>query len=490
MLKIKTVHGVLWSFIEQLLRRGVSVFVTLLLARFLVPEDFGLLAMMAVFIAITNSLMDSGIKQALIRKKNATQIAFNTAFYTNLVFGLLAYTLLFGIAPWIAEFYEEPRLTLLIRVLGIVVIINSFQLIQSAILSRELNFKAQLKASVPASLLSGITAVILAQQGAGVWALVTQIIVGSLLLSIILWFVQRWRPTLSYDYSIFKEMYLFGYKLFLANILNIIVKNLYILVIAKVFSAGAAGLYFFANRIKELVVEQLVTAVQKVTYPALSTMQDDDIRLKAAYRKVLKLTTFILFPAVLMIAVLAEQIFLVLFPERWLPAVIYLQLMCIAALLYPLHSINLNILKVKGRTDVYLGISVFKKIVICAVLFVTYRYGIIAILCGQIAQSIFSYIPNGYYSSKLIKYRMKEQILDILPGLLLSFVISLGVYLLSSLLTLEPVWKLLLLGGTGSLTYILFAKLFNFEAYNMAEELFLQRFNTSKVFKRLMRRYG
>ncbi|WP_447045824.1 lipopolysaccharide biosynthesis protein [Vreelandella sp. H-I2] len=490
MLKMKTVHGVLWSFIEQLLRRGVSFLVTLLLARFLVPEDFGLLAMMAVFIAITNSLMDSGIKQALIRKKDASQVAFNTAFYTNLVFGIFAYALLFGVAPWVAEFYEEPHLTLLIRVLGVVVLINSFQLIQSAILSKELNFKTQLKASVPASVLSGILAIILAQQGAGVWALIAQMVVSSLLLSIILWYVQRWRPTLSYDFSIFKEMYLFGYKLFLANLLNIIVKNLYIIVIAKVFSAGAAGLYFFANRIKELVVEQLVTAVQKVTYPALSTMQDDDVRLKAAYRKVLKLTTFILFPTLLMIAVLAEPIFLVLFSERWLPAVIYLQLMCIAALLYPLHSINLNILKVKGRTDVYLGISVFKKIVICAVLFVTYRYGIVAILCGQIAQSIFSYIPNGYYSSQLIKYRMKEQVLDILPGLLLSLAVCLVVYSLSQLLTLEPVWKLLMLGSTGSLTYILFAKLLNFEAYNMAEELFLQKFSTTKVYKRFMRRYG
>lgn len=490
MLKEKTIAGVVWSFCEQFLRRGISIFVTLLLARFLVPEDFGLLAMMTVFIAITNSLMDSGIKQALIRKKDASQVAFNTAFYTNLVFGIFAYALLFGVAPWVAEFYEEPRLILLIRVLGIVVLINSFQLIQSTILSRELNFKTQLKASVPASLLSGILAVILAQQGAGVWALVTQMIVSSLLLSIILWFVQRWRPTLSYDFSTFKEMYLFGYKLFLANFLDIVFKNLYIIIIAKVFSTGAAGLYFFANRIKELVVEQLVSAVQKVTYPALSTMQDDDVRLKSAYRKVLKLTTFILFPTLLMISALAEPIFLVLFPERWFPATTYLQLMCIVALLYPLHTINLNILKVKGRTDIYLGISVFKKIITCIVLFITFRYGIVAILCGQIAQSIFSYLPNSYYSSKLIKYRMKEQIIDILPGLLLSLVISLAAYLLTQLLTLEPFWKLLLLGGTGSLTYIVFAKLLNFEAYNMAEELFLHKFSKSKVYKRLMRHYG
>lgn len=489
-LSSRTSVGVLWSLLEKMSKRGVTLIVTLLLARFLVPDDFGLMAMMAVFIVIANSLMDSGIKQALIRKKGATQDDFNTAFYTNVAFGTLSYILLFCVAPWVSEFYDEPRLTVLIRVLGIVVLINSFQIIQSAILSRELNFKAQLKASLPASMVSGGMAVFAAQQGAGVWALILQMVVSSLLLTVMLWWIQRWRPTLGYDFSSFKELYFFGYKIFLSEFLRIVFSNLYVIVIAKIFSAGVAGLYFFADRIKQIVVDQLVSAVQTVTYPALSTIQDDNVRLKVAYRKVLKTTTFMLFPALLLLAALADPLFELMFPERWHPAAIYLQLMCLSSLLYPLHSINLNILKVKGRSDVYLGISVFKKIMICLVLFVTFRYGVIAILLGKIVQSFVSYIPNSYYSSKLIDYSMKEQVADILPCLALSAATSFIILLLSQYLDAGPLVTLVLLGPLGCILYIFWAKFFGFEAYVMAEELIVRKFSSNNLTKEGSRRHG
>lgn len=481
MLRDKTVVGVVWSFFEQLLRRGVSILVTLLLARFLVPEDFGLLAIVTVFITIATSLMDSGIKEAVIRKLNADSAYFSTAFYTNLMLAALAYGLLFVAAPYIASFYEDTRLTLLLRVAGVVVLINAFQSIQVALLSRDLNFKLQMKAMVPAAIVSGLVAVALAYQGAGVWALIAQTLLNALLIVAVYWWIQPWRPSRVFDVASLKEMYSFGYKLFLSNLLTHITKNLYVLVIAKLFSAQVAGLFFFADRIKSMVVDQLVTSIQKVTYPALSTLQNDNIRLKANYRKVLQTTTFLLFPVVLMLAALSEPLFQVLFPSRWLPAVPYLQLMCLVAILYPLHSINLNILKVKGRSDLYLGISVFKKITLFCILFVSHRYGVTGILIGSLVQSFISYLPNGYFSYRLIKYSYKEQLFDVLPSLALSLIVSACVLALVSWLQVPPIALLCLGSLLGGLMYIGLAKALRLAPMTMAQGIVMSKISKKKV---------
>lgn len=474
-IRSSVITGVIWSFFEQLLRRGISIIVTLLLARFLVPEDFGLLAMMTVFISIATALMDSGIQQALIRKLEPDDAYFSTAFFTNLGLGALAYILLFSAAPFISSFYEEPRLTLLIRVAGIVVLINAFQVIQVAMLSRDLNFKMQMKASVPAAIISGTLAVVMAYMGFGVWALIAQTVLSALLIVLIYWWVQPWRPQLVFDPSALKEMYSFGYKLFLSGVLDTVSRNIYVLVIAKVFSAGIAGLYFFAERIKDLVISQLVQSVQKVTYPALSTLQDDDAKLKEGYRNVMQLTTFMLFPAMLMLAALAKPLFELFFPERWLPAVPYLQLMCIVGVLYPIHSINLNILKVKGRSDLFLGLEVFKKITLFIVLFVSYHYGVIGILIGKGLQSIIAYIPNSYFSKRLICYSVREQLSDVLPGLGLAAAVSLVIYYAQLFVVLPPLISLIVYSAAGLAAYLLLAKTFKLTAFQLAESMIRKR---------------
>lgn len=483
MLKSRTITGVFWSFLEQLSKRGISIIVTLLLARLLIPEDFGLLAMMAVFVTVASALMDSGIKQAVIRKKDATQDDFNTAFYTNLALGAFSYLILFLAAPLIADFYDEERLVLLIRVAGLIVFINSFQVIQSAILSRELNFKNQLKASVPASAISGIVAVILAYSGAGVWSLVTQMLLSALLLTMMLWWLQRWRPTLTYNFNTFKEIYSFGYKLFLASLIRHVGRNIYVLVIANLFGASVAGLYFFANRIKELVVSQLVSAVQQVTYPALATLQDNDSRLKLAYRKVLGVTTFLLFPCMMMLATIAQPLFEIALPARWYDAIIYLQLMCFANLLYPLHAINLNILKVKGRSDLYLWLAIYKNILTFAVLFVSYRYGVIGILIGQIVLSFIAFIPNSYYSNRLIGYSIKEQFLDCMTPLLMSLIVCFPAYLFVTFSEIGALYKVAIIVPISLVAYVGMAKIFSVQAYREAELLFNKRFKRVKVQK-------
>lgn len=423
-LTAKTTTGLIWNFSQQLATRGVSILVTLLLARFLVPEDFGLLAMMAVFLALGSSLMESGFREALIRLEKVTQEDYATAFYANLLLGFIAYSILFISAPFIATFYEEPRLIDLIRAASLTVIITSFQVIQIASLSRKLNFKAQLKASLPASIISGAIAVYMAYIGLGVWALVCQLLLNALIQTALLWRTEGWRPTLQFSWPSIKDMYNFGYKIFLSGIIDTVFQNLYVIVIAKVFSAPIAGLYFFANKIKELIINQLVRSIQAVTYPALASIQKDDMRLKQGYKKIVILMTMILFPGVLFTAALAEPIFQIILPQKWFPAVPYFQLLCIASLMTPLHSINLNILKVKGRSDLFLYLEIVKKAINGLVLLAVFRYGIYAILIGQITTSFINYIPNSYFSSKILNYSIKEQVSDFLPMLIIASVVA------------------------------------------------------------------
>ncbi|MCO6441318.1 MAG: lipopolysaccharide biosynthesis protein [Nitrococcus mobilis] len=475
MLRQKTATGVLWNFLQQLSQRGIGILVTLILAHFLVPADFGLMAMLSVFITVAGSLMESGFKQALIRKKDALQKDFNAAFYANIFLGLLSYGLLFIIAPAVAAFYNEPRLTDLIRAVGVSIPITSFQVVQIANLSRSLNFKTQLKATVPATIASGFIAISLAYFGFGVWALVAQTLMVSALTTLILWAMRLWQPTLEFSQQSLSSMLGFGYKLFLSDLLNIVFKNLYIVVIAKLFSAPVAGFYFFAEKIKDLIINQLVLSIMTVTYPALATIQDKDARLKTALRNVIQVTTFLLFPAMLFLAALAEPLFHVVLPDTWLPAAVYLQLMCIAALLYPLHSINLNILKIKGRSDLFLYISIIKKLITFLILLISLPHGVIGILIGQIAASILSYIPNSYYSVKLINYSVREQLADILPGLFLSVFIAGVIYGAIELSVFATLLQLLVFSGIALTSYLLGAHLFRLNALQLAMALYRER---------------
>ncbi len=474
-LRKKTTIGIVWNFTEQLAKKGVGVVITLLLARFLVPADFGLVAMMAVFLALATSLMDSGFRQALIRFQNAEQVDFNTAFYANLCLGLLAYIVLFAAAPSIAAFYEEPRLIILIRVSGLGVMINAFQVVQVALLSRALNFKAQLQASIPAGIISGIVAVFMAYTGFGVWALVVQMLLAAFITTVLLWVFQGWRPTRSFSYQSLGSMYNFGYKLFLSGLLDTVFKNLYVIVIAKIFAASVAGHYFFAKKIVDVVTGQLVGSIQRVTYPALSTLQDDSQRLKAGYRKVISVSTFLLFPAMLMLAALAEPLFIFLLPDKWLMAATYLQFLCIAGVLYPLHAINLNILQVKGRSDLFFYLEIIKKVMAISILAMSYRYGVIGILIGQIIGSVLAYIPNSYFSYKLINYSVREQMADFMPGLMLSGVVALSIYGASHLIHWPAIVKLTILGVLASGSYLAGSHALKLEAYLLARQMLIKR---------------
>lgn len=466
-LKSKTILGIIWSFLEQVGKRGITGLVTLVLAVFLTPEDFGLVAMISVFIEIARTIMESGFREALIRKKDAEQIDFCTAFYANIALGTVAYFILFFSAPYIADFYDEPRLIFLIRVVAVVIIIQSFQVIQIASLSRKLDFKAQLMASIPGAIISGIIAITLAYMGAGVWALISQIMLSVFFMTVFLWFTNKWRPSLLFSVNSLKEMFGFGSKLFLSSLMDITFQNLFVLVIAKLFSATEAGYYFFALKIQQMLIMQMTSSVQNVTYPALSSIQDNFDKLKYGFQKLLQVLTFLIFPLVLFVAAVTEPVIQLFLSDSWLPAVPYVQLLLLAGLLIPVHAVNLNVLKVKGRSDLFLYLEIFKKILIVLILFLSSVYGIFAILIGRIVNSILAYLPNSYFSLNLIGYGTKEQIMDISPPLLLSGIIAFISYACVSFFTFHPALEIFTFFSLSWLLYVLFAHLLKLDSFEI-----------------------
>ena len=434
--------------------------------------------MMAVFIAIATNLMDSGLRQALIRLSKVTEKDLSTAFYTNLLLGTIAYLLLFLSATHIAAFYDEPELTQLIRVLGLVVLVNAFGSVQIALFHRQMNFKAQLIAGFPAAIVSSFAAIGLAYFGAGAWALIAQIFISTALTVLLLWRLSDWRPTRAFSISSLQNLFSFSYKIFLSGALDTAFKNLYVIVIAKLFTANIAGLYFFAEKLRELVLSQIVGAIQNVTYPALAISQNDNVKLKKNYRQIIIVTTFLIFPTLLFLAALTEPLFRLLLPQKWWAAAPYLQLLCLSGLVYPLHSINLNILKVKGRSDLFLYLELVKKLITIAILLISYRYGVIGILIGQIISSVICYIPNSYYSSKLINYSASEQVKDFLPALSLSLLLGGLTYTAVRHTDWHPMVTLALFGLGGALLYLILAHALRLQAYSSTLKLLRSKIRT------------
>lgn len=360
-LKHKTVKGVGWSFADNISSSGVSFLVGLVLARLLTPAEYGIMAMIAIFIAISNSIIDSGFSNALIRKTDIKRIDYNTVFFFNLVVGVILYVLLYFCAPSISSFFNEPILIPVTRVIGLVLIINSLGIIQRTIMVREIDFRTQTKISLIASLSSGGIGIVMAFYGYGVWSLVGQQVSRQLLNTVFLWLYSAWRPVCEFSTDSFKCLFGFGSKLLLSGLLDTLYKNIYYIVIGRFYSSAQLGQYTRAEQFNTIFSSNLTSVVQRVSYPVLSSIQDEPERLREAYRRVIKTTMLISFACMLGLAAVAKPLILLLIGEKWLVSVSYLQIICFAGMLYPLHAINLNILQVKGRSDLFLKLEIIKK---------------------------------------------------------------------------------------------------------------------------------
>jgi O-antigen/teichoic acid export membrane protein len=464
-LKQKTISGLIWSFIDNLAGQGITFITGIILARLLSPKEFGLIGMLVIFIAISQSFIDSGFRQALIRKQNCTQADYSTVFYFNIIVGVLFYILLFVSAETISNFYHEFILVKLIRVLGLGLIINSLSIIQSTLLTKRIDFKLQAKISVIASFISGILSIYMAYSGWGVWSLVALTLIRYSINSLLLWFWNKWKPILYFSYKSFKELFSFGSKLLVSGLIDTIYRNVYYLVIGKYFAAIELGYYTRADQFKALPSSNLQGIIGRVSYPVLSTIQNDIPRLREAYKNIIKSTMLITFVLMLGMAAVAKPMILTLIGEKWEPCVIYLQMLCFVGMFYPLHALNLNMLQVQGRSDLFLRLEIIKKALAIPIIVIGIIWGIKTMILGMIVSSLIAYYLNSYWSGRFIGYSSLQQIKDILPSFLTAASMSVVVYFQGLLIQLAPFPLLTIQLITGALLTIGFCEGFHNSDY-------------------------
>ncbi|MFT5214589.1 MAG: teichuronic acid exporter [Patiriisocius sp.] len=474
-LKQKTISGLLWSFIDNFSKLGLTFVIGIILARLLDPREFGLIGMITIFIALSQSLVDSGFTQALIRKKDCTQADYSTVFYFNLFIGIILYTVLFFSAGAISRFFDEPQLLLIVQVVGLSIIVNAFTIVQRARLTKAINFKLQTKISIIASLSSGVIGIMMAYSGYGVWSLVFKTLLGFTITSFLLWIWNKWKPSFEFSRNSFKEMFSFGYKLLISGLIDTAYQNIYLLVIGKYFSAAELGFYTRADQFSNLPSKNITSVIQRVSYPVLAEIQHDIPRLKTAYQKIIKSTMLITFVSMIILAAVAKPLVLTLVGEKWLPSVIYLQLLSFGGMLYPLHAVNLNMLNVQGRSDLFLRLEIIKKILAIPVIVVGVLLGIKAMIVGMIIISMIAFFLNSYYSGQHIGYSSMQQLKDILPSFILAIFIGSITHLIGAFLILPNYLILIIQLIAGGGFFILITELFKMQDYLFVKEIFLDK---------------
>ncbi|MDO9551121.1 lipopolysaccharide biosynthesis protein [Rhodonellum sp.] len=466
-LKKKALAGVFWSALEQFGNQIIGFVISIVLARLLLPEEFGLIAMLAIFMGLGGALINSGLTQSLIRTENPNDEDFSTVFYFNLLGSVVIYGLVSLLAPFIADFYNQPQLTLIVRVYCIVFIINAFAAVQTTRLSKKMDFRTQMLVSTPSLVISGFVGIGLALYGFGVWSLVWSRIAQAIASTVQLWYWSKWRPLWLFSSEKFTEHFNFGFKLTLSGILDTVFVNAYTIIIGKFFAPAQVGFYSKADGLQMLPVRVISGIVSKITYPLFSEIQNDDIRLKSVYKRIMQMVIFLVAPTLIFIAVLGEPIFRFLYTEKWLPAVPYFQILCAAGILYPIHAYNLQILNVKGRSDLFLKLEVAKKIVLLIVLAVSFQFGIYGLLFGSVIFSMMAFGINTHYTGKFINYTAWHQTKDLLPTILLALFSGLIVYGLDSMLDglkFHDFVRISICGLVGGGVYLLFSILLQLES--------------------------
>ena len=463
-LKNKTVKGAAWSAMDTIGNYGITFIVGIVLARLLSPEEYGLIGIVAIFIAVFNSIVEGGFSSALIRKKDTTQADYCTMFYINLWVSIVLALILFFGAGTIAEFFKRDELTNLTRCLSPIIILNGLGFVQRTHLTKILDFKSLTKVSIIASVSSGVIGICMAYMGFGVWSLVGQQLSRQGFNTLLLWLVSRWRPLLLFSSASFKNLFGFGWKLLASNLLDTIWKEVNQVVIGKVYSPQMLGYYTRASQYGNLISSSLTTVIQKVTYPVLSSIQNENDRMKGAYRRVIRLTMMITTIIMLCLAASAESFIVVLIGEKWLPCVPMLQILCLGMMLYPLHSINLNMLQVLGRSDIYLILEIVKKIIGIVPILLGIFVGVYSLLIGGVVVGVIAFFLNSFYSGKGIGYSSFDQIKDIAPSLCISFATALIVWSIT-LLNFTPIAELLIQIPVGVIVGLILHEMFKLSEY-------------------------
>ena len=458
-LKTQTFRGISWNAIERLSVQGVSFSVQLVLARLLTPSDFGIIAIVLIFVHISQVFVDSGFANALIQKNDCTEIDFSTVFWYNLGVALLFYILLFIFAPLVTKFYEIELLTPVLRIVSLNLILNALSLIQKTRLTKEIDFKSQSKVTLISAVLSGILGIVAAYMGFGVWALVIQLILNSLLQFILFVFFSRWLPKLVWSKQTFRFVFNFGSKLLAASLIGVIYKNLYSIVIGKTFSERELGLYSRADSLAMFPSNNLGNIISRVSYPILSKIQNDNVKLAIVYRNLIRYSSFVIFPLMVGLIVMAEPFVYVVLTEKWSPVIIILQILCIDWMLDHICLLNINLLYVKGRTDLVLRLEIVKKTIAVLIMFFSIRYGIIGMCWGRVIYSAFAIFLNTYYTQRIISLGLWQQFKDFIPYLLSATVMGGIMFLI--MLNVDNYGQQLIFGIiSGVISYFIIARFF------------------------------
>lgn len=468
-LKQKALSGIFWTLIQQFSSQGISFIVTIILARLLLPEQFGLIAILNVFVNIGSILMDGGMGQSLIRTENPDIEDYSTVFYFNLIVSFIIYSVVYILSPFIAEFYNQPELEYITKWYCIIFITNAFSSIHYTRLTKNMEFKKELTITIPSLILSSTVGVLMAYNGFGIWSLVISSILQSTTVGFQLWFRSDWKPIFKFNKEKFYFHFKYGYKLTLSGILDAFFNNIYVLIIGKYFAAIQVGFFNRADSLKQLPVNNISSVLNKITFPLFAKIQDDNERLKEMNKKIMQMVLYFVAPTLLIMAALGEPLFRLLFTDKWLPAVPYFQILCWGGILYPIHAYNLNILKVKGRSDLFLRLEIFKKVIVIITIISSISFGIIGLLYGTIITSIIAFFINTYYTGKLINYSSFKQLKDLTPILIVAaltggLVYSLDVLLLNKIL--NDIFRLIVGSIFGIIIFYLLSILLRLDSLN------------------------
>ena len=471
----KIFSNLIWRFLERTGAQLVAFVVAIVLARILMPDDYGTIALITVFTTILNVFVDSGLGSALVQKKDSDNIDFSTVFYTNVIFCIILYTILFFASPFIADFYKRPELTSVIRVLGVTILISGVKNIQQSYVSKTLQFKKFFFATLVGTVIAAVVGIWMAFHGFGVWALVAQQITNLSIDTILLWITVKWHPDLVFSFERLKGLFSYGWKLLVSALLDTTYNNLRNLIIGKKYLSVDLAFYTKGNLFPNAIVGNINNAIDSVLLPAMAGEQDDRGRVKQMTRRAIKTSTYCIAPLMMGLAGCAPAIVHLLLTEKWLPCVPYLRIFCITYMFYPIHTANLNAIKALGRSDLFLRLEIWKKAVGLVVLLSTMWFGVMVMAYSLLFTSIASQIINAWPNRKLLEYGYLEQLKDILPGICLAVVMGIVVALFNFLQLAE--WlKIIIQISFGIIIYFLGSLLFRLESFEYLKNSIKEKF--------------
>lgn len=470
--------GVITNFIWRLAERCgaqlVTFIVSIVLARILEPEDYGKIALVTVFTAVMQVFVDSGLGTALIQKKDADDLDFSSVFYFNFIVCLLLYTIMFFAAPFIAAFYNDPIYIPIVRVVSLTIIISGIKGIQQAYVSRHMLFKRFFYATIIGTLISAAVGVFMAYSGFGVWAIVAQQLTNTAIDTLVLWLTVKWRPKKMFSLQRLKTLLSFGWKMLASSLLDTVYNNVRSLIIGKVYSSSDLAYYNQGDKFPNVIVTNINASIDSVLLPAMSNVQDERPVVKSMTRRAIKVSTYIMAPLMVGLAVCAETIICIFLTDKWLPSVLFLRIFCITYMFYPIHTANLNAIKAMGRSDLFLKLEILKKIVGITLIAITVRFGVVAMAYSLLLSTFISMIINSWPNKTLLNYSLHEQMLDIIPGILIAICMGVVVALID-FLGLPDLATLIIQVVTGACVYICLSAVFKLDAFEYLIRLIKNR---------------